>query len=75
MAFLAEGKSYREALGLTRYSSQGADKIIDAYHERGLEGLQDQRQYNRGAPTLLSDADLLLLACTIRADTAEGGVR
>lgn len=74
MAFLAEGKSYREALGLTRYSSQGAEKIIDAYHERGLEGLQDQRQYNRGAPTLLSDTDLMLLARTIRADTAEGGV-
>lgn len=74
LAFLAEGKSNQEALTLTRYSYQGADKIIDAYHEGGLASLEDQRHHNRGAPTLLSDAQLLLLARTIRADTAEGGV-
>lgn len=71
---MAEGRSDQEALKLTRYSSQGADKIIDAYHKGGLASLEDQRQYNRGAPTLLSDAQLLLLARTIRADTALGGV-
>ncbi|MGY2895652.1 winged helix-turn-helix domain-containing protein [Deinococcus sp. UYEF24] len=61
-------------LEITRYSYQGADKIVDAYGAQGLEGLKDQRHGNRGAPTLLSDADLLLLAQTIRADIAEGGV-
>ncbi|WP_221091377.1 winged helix-turn-helix domain-containing protein [Deinococcus aquaedulcis] len=74
LAFLAEGKSAAEALKLTGYSYQGADKIIDAYHVQGLSGLKDQRHQNRGAPTLLSDAELLLLAQTIRADTASGGV-
>lgn len=74
LAFLAEGKSFQEALKLTRYSYQGADKIIDAYHVKGVAGLEDQRQHNRGAPTLLSDAELLLLARRIRADTALGGV-
>lgn len=74
MAFLAEGRSFQEALNLTRYSYQGADKIIDAYHANGVASLEDQRQHNRGAPTLLSDAELLLLARSIRADTALGGV-
>ena len=61
-------------LAITRYSYQGADKIVDAYEAQGLEGIKDQRHGNRGAPTLLSDADLLLLAQSIRADVAEGGV-
>ncbi|WP_084048184.1 winged helix-turn-helix domain-containing protein [Deinococcus hopiensis] len=74
LAFLAEGKSAAEALKLTGYSYQGADKIIDAYHQHGLAGLKDQRHQNSGAPTLLSDAEVLLLARTIRADTASGGV-
>ena len=50
-----------------------ANKIVDAYEAQGLESLKDQRHGHRGAPTLLSDADLLLLAQTIRADVAEGG--
>ena len=74
LALLAEGKSYTEVLAITRYSYQGADKIVDAYVAQGLEGIKDQRHGNRGAPTLLSDADLLLLAQSIRADVAEGGV-
>ena len=61
-------------LPITRYSYQGADKIVDAYLARGLESINDQRHGNRGAPTLLSDAELLLLAQSIRADIAEGGV-
>ena len=73
LALLAEGKSYTEVLAITRYSYQGADKIVDAYVAQGLEGIKDQRHGNRGAPTLLSDADLLL-AQSIRADVAEGGV-
>ena len=74
LALLCEGRSYAEVLAITRYSYQGADKIVDAYGAQGLDGLKDQRHGNRGAPTLLSDADLLLLAQTIRADTLEGGV-
>ncbi|WP_424952483.1 winged helix-turn-helix domain-containing protein [Deinococcus sp.] len=61
-------------LEITRYSYQGADKVMDAYVAQGLEGIKDQRHSNRGAPTLLSDADLLLLAQSIRADVAQGGV-
>ncbi len=74
LALLCEGKSYREVLEITRYSYQGADKVMDAYVAQGLEGIKDQRHSNRGAPTLLSDADLLLLAQSIRADVAQGGV-
>ena len=74
LALLAEGKPSAEVLAITRSSYQGANKIVDAYEAQGLESLKDQRHGNRGAPTLLSDADLLLLAQTIRADVAEGGV-
>ena len=74
LALLAEGKPSAEVLAITRYSYQGANKIVDAYEAQGLESLKDQRHGNRGAPTLLSDADLLLLAQSIRADVAEGGV-
>jgi transposase len=74
LALLCEGKSYAEVLAITRYSYQGADKVVDAYVAQGLEGIKDQRHGNRGAPTLLSDADLHLLAQMIRADIAEGGV-
>ena len=61
-------------LAITQYSYQGAGKIVDAYEAQGLDGIKDQRHGNRGAPTLLSDADLLLLAQSIRADVAEEGV-
>ncbi len=61
-------------LPITRYSYQGADKIVDAYLAHGLESINDQRHGNRGAPTLLSDAELLLLAQSMRADIADGGV-
>lgn len=74
LALLAEGKSNQETLAIARYSYQGADKIIDAYHERGLASLADQRHGNRGAPTLLTDAELLLLARTVRADSTAGEV-
>ena len=74
LALLAEGRPYPEVLAITQYSYQGADKIVDRYVEHGLESLKDQRHGNRGAPTLLSDAELLLLAQTMRADIAEGGV-
>ncbi len=61
-------------LPITQYSYQGADKIVDAYLAHGLESIRDQRHGNRGAPTLLSDVEVLLLAQSIRADIAEGGV-
>ena len=42
LALLAEGKSYTEVLAITRYSYQGADKIVDAYLAQGLEGIKDR---------------------------------
>ena len=74
LALLVEGRSYAEVLPITRYSYQGADKIVNAYLAHGLESINDQRHGNRGAPTLLSDAELLLLAQSVRADIADGGV-
>ena len=74
LALLAERKSYVEVLAITRYSYQGVDKIVDAYEAQGLDGIKDQRHGNRGAPTLLSDANLLLPAQSIRTDVTEGGV-
>ena len=74
LALLAEGKPHAEVLAITRHTYQGANKIVDAYEAQGLDGIKDQRHGNRGAPTLLSDAELLLLAQRIRADVAEGGV-
>jgi hypothetical protein len=65
LALLCEGKSYAEVLEITRYSYQGADKIVDTHGAQGLERLKDQRHGFRSALTLLSDADLLLLAQTI----------
>ena len=52
LALLAEGKPYAEVLAITRYSYQGADKIVDAYEAQGLDGIKDQRHGNRGAPSV-----------------------
>lgn len=67
LALLAEGRNASDVLAITRYSRQGADKIIDAYHAEGLDGLQDRRHGNTGAPSLLSDGELLWLARRVRA--------
>lgn len=68
LGLLADGRTYLEALDITKYSYQGADKIIDAYHKQGLDALPDKRHKNCGAPSLLSDAQLLWLARVIRAE-------
>nr|WP_255639495.1 winged helix-turn-helix domain-containing protein [Deinococcus betulae] len=72
MALLAEGRSRAEVLTITRYSVPRLVDLIHRYHAQGLEGLRDRRHRNSGAPTLLTDAELLLLAQTIRADYTEG---
>jgi transposase len=51
--------------------------VLDAihrYNNDSLDGLRDRRETNPGAPTLLSDADLLLLAQTIQHDFEQGVV-
>ena len=71
LALLAEGRTRADVLAITRYSVPSYVDLVHRYNDHGLEGLQDRRHRNSGAPTLLSDADLLLLAQTIRADYAQ----
>ena len=68
LALSAEGRSRADVLSITRYSVPRYVELVHRYNEHGLDGVQDQRHRNSGAPTLLSDAELLLLAQTIRAD-------
>jgi len=72
IALLTEGKSKVEALAVTRYGDPAYCKAIQRYNEQGLAGLRDRRHSNLGAPTLLSDAQLLLMAQAIRFDFARG---
>ena len=71
LALLAGGRTRAEVLAITRYSVPRYVELVHRYNDEGLNGLQDRRHRNSGAPTLLSDADLLLLAQTIRADYAQ----
>ena len=71
LALSAEGRPRAEVLSITRYSVPRYVELVHRYNDHGLEGLQDRRHRNSGAPTLLSDAELLLLAQTIRADYAQ----
>ena len=68
LALLAEGRKRAEVLAITRYSVPRYVELIHRYNAEGLDGLRDRRHRNSGAPTLLSDGELLLLAQTIRAD-------
>jgi len=72
IATLTEGQSKKEALAVTRYGDPAYCKAIRRYNEQGLAGLCDRRHSNKGAPTLLSDAQLLLMAQAIRYDFARG---
>lgn len=74
LALLSEGRSKADVLAITRYSVPRYLDVLHRYRASGLEGLKDRRHTNPGAPTLLSDAELLLLAQTLRADFAEGRV-
>lgn len=57
---------------LTTYANVSLIAIIKRYNAEGLAGLSDQRHQNPGAPTLLSDSEILLLAQNIRKDYALG---
>ena len=71
---LASGKPRSEVIDLTAYSLPSVLEAIHRYHPDGLNGLRDQRESNNGAPPLLEDAELLLLAQTIRHDFEQGVV-
>lgn len=72
LALLREGKSKAEVREITRYSHPRYVEIIHRYEQYGLDGLKDGRHRNPGAPKVLSDQELLLLAQTIRAEYARG---
>lgn len=65
---LAEGKSAEEVQEITAYSDVNLLRVINAYNEKGAEGLKDGRHKNRGRTALLSDAEMLQLAQVIRKD-------
>ncbi len=67
----AEGRTRADVLAVTGYSVPSYVDLVHRYNAQGLEGVQDQRHRNSGAPTLLSDAEVLLLAQTLRADYAQ----
>ena len=73
--FIATGKSFEETGALTAYSHVSVLKTVHNYNQHGLDGLKDQRANNQGAPTLLSDQQMLLLAQTIRHDFEQGIMR
>lgn len=70
--WLAQGLERQQVLALSAYSEVSLWGIIKRYNEAGLAGLQDRRHHNPGAPTLLNDAEMLLLAQNVRKDYAEG---
>jgi transposase len=72
--WLREGMTRKQVLELSAYSETSLWQTVKRYNEAGLAGLRDRRHDNPGAPTLLSDADMLLLAQNIRKDYAEGKV-
>jgi transposase len=69
---LASGKTRDEVIQLTAYSLPSVLDAIHRYNQDGLEGLRDLRHTNPGAPSLLSDQELLLLAQTVRKDFEKG---
>lgn len=69
---LASGKPRGEVIDLTAYSLPSVLDAIHRYNKEGLNGLRDLRTSNSGAPPLLEDAELLLLAQTIRHDYGQG---
>lgn len=74
LALLAEGRLRAEVLAVTRYSVPRYVDLVHRYNDHGLEGIRDLRHRNSGAPTLLTDAEVLLLAQTVRAAYAAGTV-
>lgn len=74
MWWLREGRSRQEVLALSAYSNSSLVELIKRYNEEGIAGLRDRRHENSGAPSLLSDEEMLLLAQVIRKDYAESKV-
>lgn len=74
LALLAEGRPRADVLAVTRYSVPRYVELVHRYNAHGLEGIRDRRHRNGGAPTLLTDAEILLLAQTLRAEYAVGNV-
>lgn len=72
--WLIEGRSRKEVMDLSAYSSFSIREIVKRYNQKGLAGLKDGRHENKGAPTLLSDAEVLLLAQVMRKDFEKGKV-
>ena len=71
VALLAEGRTKAEVCAITQYRDSAYCEMMTRYNTSGLAGLRDQRHFNSGAPTLLSDAQILLLAQVIRKDYAK----
>lgn len=72
--WLAEGRSRTEVLNLSGYSPSSLVSLIKRYNAQGLAGLRDARHENKGAPSLLSDEEMLRLAQVIRTDYKVGRV-
>lgn len=65
-----EGRSRNEVRALSAYSSFSVREIIKRYNQHGLAGLKNRRHENPGAPSLLSDEEMLRLAQVLRKDYA-----
>lgn len=70
--WLTEGKSRDEVMRLSAYAPVSLLGVIRRYNEQGLAGLTDRRHQNPGAPPLLNDEEMLVLAQNIRKDYAQG---
>lgn len=70
--WLLEGRSRQEVMGLSAYSNFSVVDVIKRYNEQGLAGLKDRRHENPGAPSLLSDEQILLLAQQVGKDFDKG---
>ncbi|WP_188973350.1 winged helix-turn-helix domain-containing protein [Deinococcus aerolatus] len=57
---------------MTQYSISGARKVLRRYHTLGLDGLGDGRADNRGAPTVLTQAEQQQFAARLREDFDQG---
>jgi hypothetical protein len=56
---MQRGKSRQEVKEETAYSDLSIREIVERYNEAGVDRLKDKRHENPGAPTLLSDEQLL----------------
>jgi transposase len=70
--WILEGRGRKEVMELSAYSNFSVVEIIKRYNEQGLAGLRDQRHENPGAPSLLRDEEMLLLAQVVHKDFEKG---